>query len=259
MDIILIEPKHPGNIGSIARVMKNFGFTSLTIINPRCDVEDTVAEGFAMRGKEILKHARVLNCSNEKITAVLKKLLQEHDLVAGTTAKVKTWKKVFRVPEELKKAAKMLSKRNSVVIFGREDTGLTIEEMKACDIIVTIPTGSSYPTLNLSHAAAIILYEVWNAGNAGNIKKHHSKYPDNDIIPATKDLRHAFYQAIENAVKRNKPENASEASRSRVDNFLTVVKNLLERAEITSRDLKIIDGFLGLKTLKIKNTNLENE
>ena len=154
ISIILIEPELSENVGFIARTMKNFDFKSLVLINPKCSLDK--ANKTAKHGKDILKKAKI------KKPDYLKKF----DYLIGTTAILGTNYNIPRNPinpeqlsEKLKKID--LNKIKVGIMIGREGMGLKNNEIEMCDILVTIPASKKYPTLNISHAASIILYELF--------------------------------------------------------------------------------------------------
>jgi len=149
--IVLIEPRYEGNVGGVARVMKNFGFRNLVLVNP-CKL-DKEARQKAMHGLDILKSAKHYKDFAE--------LASEFDFLVGTTAKTAGDGNVLRTPvypEELRNA---LDKKGKIaLLFGREDYGLVNEEIDVCDMLVTIPADPDYTTLNLTQSVGIILYEM---------------------------------------------------------------------------------------------------
>ncbi len=151
VSVALLEPISPGNIGAIARVMKNFGLKELILIRPKCDLKDEEATKRAKHAQDILKKAKIAKSFN---------YLKKFDCIIGTTANVgSTDYNILRLPvkpEELK-----IENKNSVILFGREDSGLTNKEILDCDFIVSIPASKQYKTLNISHAAAVIFYELF--------------------------------------------------------------------------------------------------
>ncbi|MFX1312836.1 MAG: RNA methyltransferase, partial [Promethearchaeota archaeon] len=171
ISVILIQPEHAGNIGSIARIMKNFDFTKLVIFNPIETIEHILSyetQGFAMHGKDILMNAEIVEIKdNEQHEIKLKNYLKQYDLVLATTAKGKRYTNIKRLailPEDLHipRSEKLLS---IAILFGKESRGLTNDEIGLADIILRIPTGIHYPSLNLSHACGIILYEIFKKIN----------------------------------------------------------------------------------------------
>jgi len=152
LSIALIEPVYEVNVGLIARVMKNFGLEELLLINPKVDLSK--ARKFASHGIDILEKAKTIGFDE---------LIKSFDIVVGTTAiATKRPSKVLRkalTPECLAENLKEFS-GNLCLLFGRESTGLKNEELKKCDMIVSIDTGTEYRTLNISHSVAMLLYEI---------------------------------------------------------------------------------------------------
>lgn len=154
MKIALFETITPGNIGAVARSMKNFGFRELLLINPQCEYLSEEAFQRACHGVDVLEKAQ---------------LISEHELfkhyVAGTTSKAFT-RKTHRqavTPGELS-----FLPDNAVLLFGREDNGLPNTVLEQCETVINIPTSTSYSSLNLSHAVTIILYELRASGISKN-------------------------------------------------------------------------------------------
>ena len=153
MWVVLWGVEHPGNLGAIARLCANFEVEGLVLVEPKCSPGDGEAKNRAKHAQQVLAGARVL---------APEELRDEFDLVVGTTAQVGTDFNVPRsplTPEQFAKKARV--KGQVALVFGSEGTGLTNEQLDACDFVVSIPAGSQYPTLNLSHAVAIMLYELF--------------------------------------------------------------------------------------------------
>lgn len=156
MKIILVEPKTTGNIGAIARVMKNFDFNDLVLINP--PEIDSDARVRAMHAEKVLDDA--------VIEEDLREALEKYDMVIGTsgveTDKEKRFIRQACSPREL--SSDLSGYQGEVaLVFGREDHGLSNEELNLCDKLVRIPTSEEYPIMNLSHAVSVILYELYLA------------------------------------------------------------------------------------------------
>ncbi len=149
--VILVEPRYEGNVGSVARVMKNFGFGDLVLVNPPEIGRE--ARAMAMHGRDILDDVRVVDGFGV--------LGEEFDFLVATTAVVASDKNPLRTPIFPGDLRSSLDFDGRVgLVFGREDYGLYNEEIGLCDLIVSIPTSREYPTLNLSHSVAVILYEI---------------------------------------------------------------------------------------------------
>jgi len=149
--VILVEPKYDGNIGSVARVMKNFGFSRLVLVNPPEIGSDGRRK--AMHALDVLKGAETASS--------LAELKKDFDFLVATSAKVAGDKNSRRTPVPPEELALAVGKEGRVgLVFGREDDGLRMEELHLCDFAVTIPANNEYPTLNLAQSVGIILYEL---------------------------------------------------------------------------------------------------
>ena len=152
--VVLVEPEKEGNIGSIARSMRNFGLTDLCLVSPKTSVGDE-AYRYATKGKQILEKARIARTLSDALRGV--------DRVIGTTAIIGTSSRnILRIvidPPQL--ASRLAGTTGSVaLLFGRESTGLSNRELQRCDIIVSIPASEDYNVLNVATAASIVFYEL---------------------------------------------------------------------------------------------------
>ncbi|MEA3559705.1 MAG: RNA methyltransferase [Candidatus Thermoplasmatota archaeon] len=152
---ILVEPLYQGNIGSVARLARNFGMKRMILVNPP-DIEDE-AIAYSMHGKMLLVTAEVYGSLEEA---------SEHvDHVIATSGISDSAEKCYRrnpnTPDEFLRWCR-ISSGTVGLVFGREDRGLEKEELEICDQLVTIPASPDYPILNLSHSAGILFYLIWN-------------------------------------------------------------------------------------------------
>jgi len=151
--IILVEPEYELNLGYAARVLKNFGETQMHIVNPKVKAgKDAV---------KFSKHARDL-LESAKIYKSLKAATRDCDFIVGTSGVLIRSKETLRSPLTLRQfIQKVKGKRGRfAILIGREGIGLNTAELKQCDFIFTIPASEEYPILNVTHAMAIILYEL---------------------------------------------------------------------------------------------------
>ena len=158
--VVLVEPEKPGNIGAVARSMKNFNLYDLWIVNSKTPLT-LEARAFATHGYDVLTRAKKVK--------TLKQGLRNLDLVVGTSSIVATSKSnLARVPVTPFELARRIStfKGNMGILFGRESSGLSNEEVEACDFIVTIPASGKYNVLNIASAASIVFYELFRARTA---------------------------------------------------------------------------------------------
>jgi tRNA/rRNA methyltransferase len=147
----MVEPRFGLNVGYVARTMKNFGVNRLFIVGEG-DVPRSAIR-FASHGVDVVRNARHTN---------MQELRERFDLLVGTTAIIggkgrNPARKVMSLDDLI---ALRMDSSNTVIVLGRDTTGLTTSELRACDIVLHLRTGTSYPTLNISHALAIILYEL---------------------------------------------------------------------------------------------------
>ncbi len=160
--VVLVRSKYQGNVGSVARAMKNFGFKRLVLVDPP-ELEGE-ARAMAMHGMDILEDAIVLN--------EFKELKKRFDFLIATSAVIAGDSNAMRSPVTPEGLGNSLDLEGRVgILFGREDTGLSNDEIATCDFLVTIPASEDYPTLNLSQSVAIILYELSKLSSRKRLKK----------------------------------------------------------------------------------------
>jgi len=158
--VILVEPEKEGNIGAIARSMKNFGLTDLWIVSPKTPIQDE-AYRYAKGGRAILEKAKVVQNLSEA--------LQEIERTVGTTAIVsRSTRNLLRTAIDPARLASRLAETSGRValVFGRESSGLTNAELQKCNIIVNIPASEAYNVLNVATAASIVFYELFKVRSA---------------------------------------------------------------------------------------------
>ncbi len=154
LDVVLVRPKEDGNVGAVARVARNFGADRLVLVAPRAPL-GVEARRRAMGGLPLLKSAVTVSS--------FARAVEESDLVVGTTdlstGRSTAYLRRSVSPERLGELVRPLVGRVAVV-FGPEDNGLSRTELARCDLLVHIPARREFPTLNLSHAAAVVLYAL---------------------------------------------------------------------------------------------------
>jgi TrmH family RNA methyltransferase len=158
----LVEPKNPGNIGSVARAMKNMGIRNLRLINPveYKDVAEQKKMGY--RSQEIIKNVQEFNTLSESLSDIA--------CVFLATSKKGKWKKDFISPAKSAKIIlQKIRKEKIALVFGREDSGITIDESQLANYFIRIPSAVNYPSLNLSQAVMVVVYEIFN--QMGNINE----------------------------------------------------------------------------------------
>ncbi|MGQ9582453.1 MAG: RNA methyltransferase [Thermoplasmatota archaeon] len=152
--VVLVGPRYSGNIGLVARLMKNFGLRDLRIVQGPALRRQAWRR--AMHGRDVLASARFFTSLEEALVDV--------DYVVGTSGvSSRSDRGHLRgavPPRYLASRVRRVGGRVAL-LFGRENFGLFNEELARCDILVTVPTHPDYTILNISHAAAILLYELF--------------------------------------------------------------------------------------------------
>jgi tRNA/rRNA methyltransferase len=161
---ILVEPAVPENVGASARAIKTMGFHSLRLVNP-CEFESGKAQWLAHASTEILNNAKVYNS--------LKDAIVDMDYVIGSSAKARSAKGDHHTAETIPTiiSEKKNSISNIAIVFGREESGLTNEELQLCDISTFISMQTTYPSLNLSQAVMLYAYLLAGLNNISPDKR----------------------------------------------------------------------------------------
>ncbi len=226
--LILVEPQGPINIGSVCRVMMNFGFNNLRLVNPCKEYQSEQARKMALSAQNMLVQAPLFN--------TLADALSDCHIAFGTTRRFGKYRKNFLMPEP---AAETIAAFDDSVkcalVFGREDNGLTADELALCQNFVTIPTDDRFPSMNLSHAIGILLYEI--------AKAMQNKLSTNREIttktPATIESIEQMFSHIRKALSDIgflDPQNP--------DHLLRTFRQVFGKAGLTERDVRIIRGLM---------------
>ena len=225
LTVVLVSPKEDGNIGAVARVMSNFGAEHLVIVNPRAPLAEE-AQRRAMAGSSILKAAVVVPTVAEAVRGM--------DLVVGSTdlstGRTESYLRRSMSPQEWGRLFGSVQGRVALLL-GPEDNGLDREELRLCEAIVTIPTHPASPTLNLSHAAAVLLYEAFLAMSA-----HPRIFAPK--IPLSSRQKQVYYELLE----RTLSELHYPAHKRRA--HVLLMRRLLGRSAASESEVTMMLGFL---------------
>ena len=150
LNVVLVEPNGPINVGSIARLCSNFGVDELRIVSPQCDVFSLEVRKMALKGQSYIDNCKIFNTIPEAIF--------DCDLVLATCGRIDLSNDFeCESPEEISKWISSFVEINNLgILFGREDRGLSNNELLFAHKILNIKTSQNYPSLNLSHAVSII-------------------------------------------------------------------------------------------------------
>ncbi|NUM81866.1 RNA methyltransferase [bacterium] len=216
--IILVEPQTPGNVGAVARAMKNFGLSQLILVNP-CDYLSDEARWMAVHAEEILERA--------KVVTTLEQALEGVALAVATTARKRdTHFPSFTPNETAERIHEVNAKQSVAIVFGRERNGLLNEEIYQCQIQSSIPTFHAHNSLNLSQAVMVYLYELFQATLSGN--------PNFVWDYAEPSQMETLYARIQKVL-----ELSEFKSRKTIDDFMLGVKRVFGRTPFEDRDVRL--------------------
>lgn len=228
INVVLVEPQGPINVGMIARTMKNFGFKNLILVNPKCPPLHPWSLVMAKGAKEVLLEAHVFES--------LKEALRDSGLVVGTTGKKRRGIELVSIKRAIEDILQVAESQKVSLLFGREDSGLTNEELSLCHLNVFIPTQESHPSMNLSQAVAVILYELGTYG-----KKVE---PISRKLASWEELMRLF----EHLEQTLKAINFPDPKRALDD-----LKEVIFRAHLDQREVRLLRGILRQIEWRIKN------
>ncbi|MFZ2956241.1 MAG: RNA methyltransferase [Candidatus Ozemobacteraceae bacterium] len=227
--VILVEPQGPMNVGSVCRAMKNFGLRELVLVRPACKLE-MEAEKMALHAKDLLKSARIVNSIEEAIAGSI--------LVFGTSNRRGEYHEPnYTVREGVERIAPALPGGTVSIMFGREEWGLTKEELKLCQGTIRIQTDPAFSSLNLSQAVLLVGYELWNAfGNPRPLNNPHDGDPY-EGLPTTEELS-VFYRHMKSVMER-----CHFLPRLNADALFQVLRAFIARASAKRREINILMGI----------------
>jgi tRNA/rRNA methyltransferase len=238
--IVLNKPRYPENIGSTARAALNWGINRIILVSPQNLDMDKIERLATHNARKLIK--------NIEIFSDLPSALNNFNYIVGTTARLGGIRKEIIMPKELANSLVEISQNNQVaLLFGPENTGLTNNEIKYCNVIVNIPT-SDFRSLNLAHAVVIICYEIWTAEN-----KKNNFLPK---IATFKETEEMYQELKETLVK------ISFIDYENPDFWMLRLRRFFSRIKLSAKDAKLIRGicrqidWYGRR--RFKNMNLED-
>ncbi len=232
--IVLMEPAGEMNIGSIARVMKNFGLHNLVIVNPQCDPVGEQALKMAVHAKEILQSAVLVRTLPEALQGCVRAI--------ATTARVRDWETPLETPRTALPWLIESPSEPGALIFGREDRGLSNEELNYAQRFVKIPSSENYASLNLASAVGICCYELAQSTAPPTTP------PPRETELASLDIVETYYQQLESLlldIGYLYPHTAL----SRMAKF----RQLYNRAHLQTKEVAMLLGILRQIEWALKN------
>ncbi len=247
--IVLVGTTHSGNIGSAARAMKVMGLTRMVLVAPECKV-DGQAIALAAGASDIANNARVVETLSDAIA--------DCGLVVGTSARSRTLESPMLDARECGlKAVAESSTHPVAIVFGRERTGLTNEELQLCNFHVAVPANPDYSSLNLAMAVQILSYEcrmayLQSQENA-SVLNDHQLSAENSVT--AEDLAR-FYTHLEQVL--NQTGFIKQAHQGMI---MTKLNRLFNRARLEAHEVNILRGVLSSveKSLDQPQSKTENK
>ncbi|MBL7961401.1 RNA methyltransferase [bacterium] len=219
IEIVLVEPQTPGNIGAAARAMKNFGLSRLKLVDP-CDYLSKEARMMAVKAEDILQEAAIFTSLSDALKGA--------HLTISTTVRIRETHFPTFTPSETAQQIGQIARNKSVaLVFGREDNGLTTEEIHQCRIISTIPTHPGQSSVNLAQSVMIYAYEIFKQSLTANPNFYWDYAEPHEV-----DL---FYQRVQKLLERIefKPKHTME-------DFMVAVKRVFSRTHLEDRDVRLL-------------------
>lgn len=152
--IVLVEPLEAGNVGAAARAMKNFGITDLVIVGGKTERTDDISAWWAVGAIDVVENARRVD--------TLEEALADCHLTVATTAVRARHVYEQLMPDDVARLARetLAEEHRIAIVFGREKSGLTGQEIALCQRTASIPTSPEFPTMNLAQSVALFCYEL---------------------------------------------------------------------------------------------------
>ena len=223
LDLCLVEPRGDINVGSVCRLCSNFEVNELHLVNPRNPFSNQARE-FACAGETYLDNRKIFPSFEEAVS-------QEHHYVIGTTGKTGKERGALQLHELHKIAHVFASGTRVLLVFGRENTGLYQSELLHCDHTLSISLPGPHPILNLSHAVAVVLYEIQR------IRGFQQLQPP-EINKATGTDLMAFLQNLEEFLKSFGYYDKKERHYHR-----RVLEELIRRKELDKDETRFLQGI----------------
>lgn len=242
---ILVEPKEAGNIGASARAIKNMGFKNLCLVNPIKRILKEEGSWKMPDEARWLAHNALDILEKAEIYSSLTDAIKDKSIIAGTTCRMgKRRGVILPVENGVDKLAEIAGANKVAILFGREDKGLYNEEIEECGFLITIPTSSEQPSLNLAQAVLIVAYELSKAGVKCGKKEGH------DIYLSNHNELSSFYLRVAEIL--NLLEYIPRGNRDLEKKVMSNIKHFIGRAGLTDWELKMLHGICSQIKKKIQ-------
>ena len=227
--IVLVNTTHPGNIGGAARAMKTMGLVQLVLVDPKY-FPNAECTARAAGADDILARARVFPSLEEAVA--------ECELVFATSARARSiaWPEVTPEAAAAQIIAQAETNSSTAVVFGRESTGLSNEQLEICHAMIRIPTNVDFSSLNIASAVQIICYEMIKQYLA---KDENMTAGDTSTPLATAEQMEYLYQHFEQTLT-----DISYFDPEKPRRLMRRIKRLFNRAQLDSNEYNILRGIL---------------
>jgi len=220
--IVLVRPQYSGNIGAVARAMRNMGLNELTLVNP-APLHREQADMMAVHARDILDAM--------SIRSSLRAAVGDCGLVVGTTCRPGLYRDSAVYPRALAPHIVAMAGENRVaLVFGPEESGLTNEDLRLCHRLMTIPTDASYSSLNIAQAVLVCCYEMFLAVQEETVP---ANYP-----LAIAEQQELMYEKFKHALLR-----IGFLHKDNPEHIMFALRRILGRAGLEERDVRILLGM----------------
>jgi tRNA (cytidine32/uridine32-2'-O)-methyltransferase len=221
--IVLIDPSHPGNIGSVARAMKNMALADLVLVRPR-SFPHAESTALAAGADDILANARVVESVEQAVA--------DCAFIAGTTSRPRSYYWEFTTPRDVAGRIVALGPENrAALLFGSERYGLATEDLNLCNVLVRIPANPEYCSLNLAMSVQLAAYEIFMAR-----EQPQSRTQLEMALAPSEDVEH-FYAHLHEVLNEIDFED-------RTGHLMERLRRLFNRAQLDRNELNILRGIL---------------
>ena len=233
--VVLVEPTHPGNIGATARAMANMGVKQLALVNPG-EFPSSIATRRAAGADSILEKARVYPRLEDAVT--------DCTLVLGTTSRLRSIEWPSLEPwEAMARAGEHARHSKVAILFGRESSGLTNEEMDICHWLVRIPASPEFGSLNLASAVMVMLYELRKC-----LESDQGRTPrkSKESRATAQDLQHLYRHL-------NQVLNRIEFINGRSTTLMRKIVRMFNRIRPYEQEVNMLRGILSSIESRLEN------
>jgi len=233
--VVVVDAETPGNVGTIARAMKNFGLSELKLVNPPVLEPDGEAYGFAGHARDdVLPNA-------EEVT--FDEVVESYHTVGFTAITNEDSRRhvrwPFTTPAELRETLGRVDTRTALV-FGREGKGLNNDELARLDQVASIPASEAYPVMNLGQAATVVLYEL------RELTLGETQLPDPDLSRAPEAEIERFYDYFADFLDLSDHKAHKQGKTNRM------IRRLIGRAHPTDREMATLLGVFRRANEKLR-------